>query len=74
MFETKTLRFAFDRHNRRWRSDTPRQRNLGLSTTGKLSVHEIRNIPQWMTREEVARNLPRRELDSHLDFSLRHSW
>ncbi len=74
MFEPKTLRFAFDRYVKKWRSETPRQKELGISATGKLSVHEIRNIPQWLTREEVAQQLPRKEVDSYLDFSLRHNW
>lgn len=74
MMQTKTLRFAFDLQRQMWRSDTPRQKQLGISATGKLSIHEIRNIPDWLTREQVACKLPRQAPDSHLDFALRHHW
>lgn len=76
MFELKTLRFTFDHQQCRWRTDTPRQKALGISATGKLSVHQISNIPNWMTREEVATKMPRHhsDWDSHLDFSRRHLW
>lgn len=76
MFELKTLRFVFDRQKCQWRSDTPRQKTLGISATGKLSVHQIRNIPNWITREEAAKEMPRHrsDWDTYLDFSLRHLW
>jgi len=76
MFELKTLRFAYDRRKYQWRADTPRQKTLGISATGKLSIHEICNIPHWMTREQVAQKLPRNRSDwtSYLDFTLRHQW
>lgn len=75
MFETKTYRFTFDPSTNKWQVATPRQwRALGTSRTG-LKTYQIRNIPTYITRADLARQMPHPpEYETHLDYSLRHFW
>jgi hypothetical protein len=75
MHETKTYRFTFDPSANRWQVTTPRQhRKLGTSKTG-LKTYEVRNIPDWETRAELARKMPTPpEYEFHLDYCNRHLW
>jgi hypothetical protein len=73
--ELKTYRFTFDPSANRWQVATPRQyRKLGTSRTG-LKTYEVRNIPDYMTRAELAIKMPHPpERSFYLDYLLRHLW
>jgi hypothetical protein len=75
MLETKTYHFTFDPSVNKWQTETPRQwRKLGTSRTG-LQTYSIRNIPEWKTRAELAREMPSPpQYRTHLDYTLRHTW
>ncbi|NEQ27510.1 MAG: hypothetical protein F6K28_52605 [Microcoleus sp. SIO2G3] len=75
MHETKTYRFTFDPSENRWQIPTPRQyRKLGTSRTG-LKTYEIREIPEWLTRDQLAAKMPHPpEHQFYLDYTLRHHW
>lgn len=75
MFELKTYRFTFDPSRNRWQVATPRQyRKLGTSRTG-LKTYEIRNIPEYMTRAQLAVKMPHPpENNFYLDYDNDHLW
>lgn len=73
--ELKTYRFTFDPSRNRWQIETPRQyRKLGTSRTG-LRTYEIRNIPEYMTREQLAAKMPHPpEHEFYLSYDNAHLW
>lgn len=75
MFDLKTYRFTFDPSANKWQVATPRQyRKLGTSRTG-LKTYEIRNIPERLTREELALKMPHPpEHRKYLNYEIKHLW
>lgn len=73
--ELKTYRFTFDPSRNRWQIETPRQyRKLGTSRTG-LRTYEICNIPEYMTREQLAAKMPHPpEHEFYLSYDNAHLW
>ena len=55
------MRFDFDQDGdsfpRRWRSDAPGSRPLGVAPSGRFAIYLMRWVPQYMTRAQVAMDL-----------------